>query len=903
MYVDKLIFRPNGDEGARSAVISSDGTLSYDDLWDQIYAIQSALELSGVGAGDRVVLYLGRSADYVASLIAIFRLRAVAVPIDPEFPESRIESMLQIVGYRLIVHAGSTTPTLNSQESARCLNISEIPSYGYPLPLRDHSNQMVSGSGEGDASQTPALILFTSGTTGVPKAVVLHHAGVSNRINWGNDQYEIDCTDRVIHKASIAFDAALHEILAPLAVGATLVIAPPGVQYDSLAIIRLIQETSATTVHFIPSVLRYVVDEDEFADCTTIRRIFCGGEALDMALVRQVQRILPCRLYNQYGPTETSISVTFWDCSREYSGTIAPLGNPIRGAECYVLDPNMGLTPAGEAGELWIGGVGVSLGYLNDDCSAQESRFRPDPFVPGKRIYRTGDLVKYSESGNLEFLGRMDEQLKIRGFRIEPADVASSLREHPMVQDVTVVGIKESQGADRLVAYIAAKRRHSPVVDGHQRIELPNSIAVTTPTPDEALFLYKQIFEQGEYARFGFELPPNAVVIDVGANIGLFSLWIQSQSRDCYVVAVEPNPDVLPYLRLNLELNEIDSDICPVAVGEKPGTVDFTSFPQLTYLSGLGDRAGAAAELLDAHFSGFEVVPDGGPSPDGPSPDENRAMLRATQMRLESNRHSVAVSSLSDLVDQKRLSRIDLLKVNTEGSELAVLRSLRSHHWRLVRRVCAEVESQSQTIPVIEALLVSAGFEVQKARDWNLPDTADISYVYAVRPEFKTKSYAVPSQDLKEAPLPALLTTKGLRAHLRGRLPGPMHPDQFVFIEHLPRLPNGKISRQDLPLPVARTAETGPQKSEYIARQGILREIWRRHLTVDAVNDDDNFIALGGHSLTAMRISAAIRKETGIELSPSFCLNAANFEEWLRILESGGATTTFPNVSPETRPR
>ncbi|MFC9909606.1 amino acid adenylation domain-containing protein [Streptomyces sp. NPDC059862] len=857
-----LVQPPEHPNGTAPAVVSVDGVLSYDELWRRIHVTASLLNRSGVAPGDRVGLFFHRSADYVTALLATLHAGAVAVPIDAEYPAERVDQIIEAADPRVVLRGRGCRHEDELLRPDRWVDATAAdPDTDEPAPRR----------AEVPDPSSPALILFTSGSTGKPKGVVLHHAGVCNRLEWGQRRYGIDASDRVLHKASIAFDASLHEILSPLTAGGTLVIAPPGLQFDSRGLVELIQDERITTAHFVPSMLRYVLDETDLEFCQDLRRVYCGGEALDMEMVRRFRAALPAtELFNQYGPTETSLSVTYWDTAEPYDGDIAPIGWAIDGAELHVLTKDMEPVADGMTGELWVGGCQVGVGYLDDEAQTRE-RFRDDPSgTPGARIYRTGDLVCRAPAGYLEFRGRVDDQVKIRGVRVEPAEVGAVLRRHPLVHDAAVVAARDDDGETSLVAYVAAKRRNSPVVDGLHRTQLPNGLAVTAASPEEALFLYRQIFEEDEYARFGVHLTDDAVVVDVGANIGLFSLWAHRQASGVRLVSVEPNPDVLPYLRANLDVHDVRADIVPMAVTRSVGTDELTSFPQLSYLSGLGEaRELAAAALVDSYYRKTAAV-------DGElTPEETASLREQAESRLDFTSHVVETTDLSSLLDRFELDRVDLLKINTEGAELDVLHSVRPEHWARVRQVCLEVERSSIVGDQVKSLLSEAGYTVNEVDDWSLGTDADVTYVYAVRPEADTARTTPPGLP---APVEPLLTARALRTFTADALPPAMRPEHIIFVEDLPRLPNGKASLGDLPEPPRHRA--APDAGADRSAEEKLREIWRQALGVDAVADDDDFIALGGHSLMALRISARVRADLGVETSPGECLRARTFGEW-----------------------
>lgn len=867
---------------ARTAIVTVDDELTYAQLDEEVRRAATGLRAHGIGPGDCVAILVERSVDQVTTFLAALALGAVTVPVDPDYPSSRIAQVWESVSPRLIVRSGGRAGHDDQPLSADSATTVDALRENAPLdvPLDDAAFWR-----PGLKPDDTAIILFTSGSTGQPKGVRLSHAGIVNRLRWGQRYYSLEPSDRVLHKASVTFDASLHEILSPLVAGGTLVIAPPGLQMDSRGLVHLIRDLEVTTAHFVPSLLRHVLDEDDLVECTSLRRVLCGGEPLDMDLVRRWAATLDCPMFNQYGPTETSISVTCWPCDPAHPATVAPLGYAIDGAWLHVVDERMVPVGPGEVGELWIGGTGVANGYLNDTLTHE--RFRPNPFVTEHgTIYRTGDLVRAGKNGLLEFRGRADDQVKIHGVRVEPAEVAAVLRRHPAVTDAAVVAQRDDEGV-RLVAYVQARRERAPVVDGHARVALRQDLAVATPSPDETRFLHQQVFEENEYGRHGVTVPDGGIVLDVGANIGLFSLWARRQARDVRVVAVEPNPDVLPYLRLNLDLEGSRADVVAAAIADRRAETEFTSFPALTYLSGLGaQRDREAAALLDSYYG------HSGPGADGVTESERTQLRRAAGDRLAARSHTVRTLGISDVIDDMALPRVDVLKINIEGAELTAVRSIRPEHWPLIGQVAMEVERWASTGEPIVAILRQAGFKVEAELDWSVGPEADVAYVYAVR-EVPPGPSTVTPVDISDT---SVLSDADVRSFAAEWLPVPMRPTQVVFLEDLPRLPNGKIALAELPTPPTRPTAGGALDGP---PEELLRDLWRSVLRVDHVLDDDDFVSLGGHSLHALRVAVAARTQLGLEIAPVDCVRAPSFGAWRdRVLATPAQPVARDGLSP-----
>jgi acyl-coenzyme A synthetase/AMP-(fatty) acid ligase/acyl carrier protein len=300
-------------------------------------------------------------------------------------------------------------------------------------------------------------VIYTSGSTGNPKGVLSIHKGIINRLLWMQQEYKLSPNDTVLQKTPYSFDVSVWEFFWPLLSGAKLVIARPGGHMDPKYLHKIIRSSSITTLHFVPSMLQVFLAESELHDCTTLRQVFCSGEALPYKLQEKFFSSVAqhARLHNLYGPTEASVDVTYWECSRTDTRKLVPIGRPIANTEMHILDERLNPVAVGEVGELFIGGVGLARGYLNRP-ELTESRFIPNPLDKhsrSQRLYKTGDSARWLDDGSIEYLGRLDFQVKIRGVRIELGEIESALSEHSGVRECVVVA-SDFDGDKRLVAYI-----------------------------------------------------------------------------------------------------------------------------------------------------------------------------------------------------------------------------------------------------------------------------------------------------------------------------------------------------------------------------------------------------------------------------------------------------------------
>ncbi len=276
--------------------------------------------------------------------------------------------------------------------------------------------------------------------------------------------YALGASDVVLQKTPFSFDVSVWELFWPLMFGAVLVVARPEGHKDPAYLADLIEQRGVTTTHFVPSMLKAFLDDLGEPRCSSLKRVFCSGEALPPALVEAFFASLPgVELHNLYGPTEAAVDVTSWACRP--GSVIVPIGRPIDNTQIYLLDSRMEPVAAGVRGELYIGGVQVGRGYLNRPELTTE-RFVTDPFsaAPGARLYRTGDVARHLPTGDIEYLGRADFQVKIRGFRIELGEIEAALTAHPAAREVTVLAREDEPGQKRLVGYLVCADGQAPTV-------------------------------------------------------------------------------------------------------------------------------------------------------------------------------------------------------------------------------------------------------------------------------------------------------------------------------------------------------------------------------------------------------------------------------------------------------
>jgi amino acid adenylation domain-containing protein len=416
---------------------------TYGELMAKARGLAILLRERAVRPGDHVGVYMFRSREMVLAILAILMSGGTYLPLDPDYPGSRIGQMLEDARPGLVLtHDAATAlwptsaiPLLRISFDDCAVAFDDVPDETLP----------------NDAAYT----IFTSGSTGRPKGATNTHRGIVNRILWMQDAFKLQPSDIVLQKTPFSFDVSAWEFFWPLAVGATLQIAPPGAHRDPGLLCRLIQETEVSTLHFVPSMLDAFLSHPQARNCVSLRKIFASGEALSAELVRRCTSMLEAELHNLYGPTEAAVDVTWWPCNEAPVPPQIPIGKPIANTQAYILDPHGNPVPIGVQGELYVGGIQVAVGYVRRPELTAE-RFLPDPFSSGagNRLYRTGDLARWLPNGNIVYLGRTDFQVKLHGNRIELGEIEAVLQRCRGVQSAIVLAIATSPDQHALVAYL-----------------------------------------------------------------------------------------------------------------------------------------------------------------------------------------------------------------------------------------------------------------------------------------------------------------------------------------------------------------------------------------------------------------------------------------------------------------
>lgn len=819
-----------------------------------------------IGREDVVGVKLERSVEMIISILGILKSGAAYLPIDPDYPLERIGYMIRDSACKVVIDKNQIG---KFQKEERDYS-------GNNLPLQGNSSDL-------------AYVIYTSGSTGEPKGCMLEHKGVVNRIQWMYSHYGFTSGDIILQKTNYTFDVSVWEIFLPLCWGGQMVLCEKDDARSPERIAGLIQKHGVTCLHFVPGMLSAFISSlfdsaSELDSIRSLKRVITSGEALPVEMVKKWYEKLDVVIHNLYGPTEASVDVTYFETSRQ--NEVIPIGRPIWNTRIYVLDKNNRLVPVGVPGEICIGGDGLARGYLNKPGLTAE-KFIPDPYKEGERIYKTGDLGRWLESGDVEFIGRKDSQVKIRGYRIELGEVESVLGKHEAVESCIAAAVRVSSAEKDIVAYVVPdnssaftirrimEQRDLRLPPRAALYELPDGLSFYSYNKSELQFLHEEIFGDNVYLKHGITISPGACVIDVGANLGMFTVFAGMQAKGVKVFSFEPMPPVFELLKLNASLYP-HAELFNIGLSDKEEEAVFTYYPNATVLSGRSTGEEAVAGTVRAFMQ--NTIKD---SLDEATKEEVDDMLHS---RLVKEQFQCKLKSLSQVIREQKIHTIDLLKVDVEGGELDVLLGINEEDWKKIRQIVIEVHDIDGRLERIKTMLQSKNFFVKTDQSTELAGTV-LYDLYAISPG-------------QESSLPdaaAIGNTRGfcgvnqlkseLRKFLKKQLPEFMVPADFVFLPQLPLNANGKVDRKALP---SLLQANQSQKLDHVAPRNELEKtlavLWSEILGKENISVNTSFFDLGGHSLKASRLASRIHKTFGVKPELQDLFTAVTIDEQARLI-------------------
>ncbi|WP_282082577.1 non-ribosomal peptide synthetase [Streptomyces tendae] len=808
----------------RVAVDAPDARLTFSELDAVASSIAQRLGDEGVRPGDRVIVVGERSATTVAAFLGVLRAGAVYVPVDPAHPVAWLRRLATTVGTTIAIAVKGSTALRGLAPTVPTLELDPTTT---PRPTTASQPVEPTTASHPVEPSDAAYVIFTSGSSGTPRPVVVEHGNAAQLFEALEATVYAAAPENltVAVNAPFAFDASVKQLI-QLAAGRSLCLVDEETRRDVAALLRNLDRQGADVLDCTPSHLSLILDHREPGQRLP-GLLLVGGEAVDEELWQRLAALDGVRAVNVYGPTECAVDVTWAEIGPDTAPTI---GRPLPGFRLQVLDPQGRPVPPGCPGELFVAGPQVARGYWNDP-EATAARFA---VVGGVRGYHTGDRVRFLDDGTLAYLGRVDEQIKINGHRAEPAEIAAVVARHPAVARAAVDWrVDEETGNGALVAYAVPRRT------GDRPIAVDDIAGIN---PHETRYLFDEIFVQQTYLRGGITLREDAVVVDVGANIGMFSLFVDQACPSARILAFEPLTEAFSRLGENLGGRSGPTELFDFGLSDREWSTEFTVYPGYSMMSGQAEYADPAAEIAlvktflensrDQELLGQvgDVLAD----------------------RFSPVGQDVQLRRLSDVLVERGVDRVDLLKIDVQRAEWDVLRGLDDTHLANVQQIAMEVHDETGgdahgRVAEITAYLSGHGFDVFSEQDELLHGT-DRFALCAVRPGYRAdpRPAAEPPTAVPDEAL--------LRQWLVQRLPEPLVPTATVFVDELPLTANGKLDRAALPAPdLPRAAVAQPTNDV----ERTLVEVWEEVLGRRGIGVDDNFFAMGGDSIRAIRMRVA----------------------------------------------
>ena len=878
---DKMIHQLFEEQVERTpehiAVESNGIKVTYKELNTKANQLGRLLNEKGIEPGKIAAIMLAGSIQVPIAIMAVLKTGGAYLPMGGEYPEERVDYLLKDSGAAILLTGKSLMDKMKIEFPQSLESI---------IDLEDET--LYKGKKQnlepGTDTNPLAYVIYTSGTTGEPKGVMVEHRGLVNYIWWAAKTYMKNQPAAFSLCTTISFDLTVTSIFTPLVTGNTIVVYKG--DDKEFPIEKIIRDNRVGTVKLTPSHLKLIKNLNLEVTHCNIKCLILGGEELETRLTKDIYRKFAgdVEIYNEYGPTETVVGCMIYkfDPGKD-TRTSVPIGVPIDNARICLLNEHKQPVPIGVTGQIYVSGDGLAGGFLNKPELTAE-KFLPglyrsykshSSYITG-RMYKTGDLGKWLPGGNIEYSGRIDRQVKIRGFRIEPAEIQYHLSGYPPVKESVVIDWQDPSGDNELVAYIVPDPKYAPCVrrfmdlekkslpDDYQRYELPNGMTVFSLNQGEMEYMYNGIFEERLYLKHGITLDDGACIFDIGANIGMFSLFAHHMCKGAVIYAFEPIPRISKVLNLNMSLFGINGAVFEYGISHNQDEAIFSFYPNLSVFSGRFSNRDEEIETVKA-FIHNHLLSEG-------KEDELAEVQMKTFLEERMSKLSITcpMKTISQVIRESNINKIDLLKISAEKSEKDILRGIDKEDWGKIRQLVIEVHNIDGRLEEIKNLVKMYGYQVRVAQEKVLRNT-DLYMTYAVLPgEKRNKAVnknGYPGWWQNTGWNSPEQLEKNARRYLEKRVPDYMIPPYFVLLEEIPLTANGKLNRDRLPPPRLKIKKQYTAPGSAIERK--LADIWSDVLGIEKelIGIDDNFFEHGGHSLKATLMVARIHKELNLRLS------------------------------------
>ncbi|MDP5138364.1 amino acid adenylation domain-containing protein, partial [Rheinheimera baltica] len=807
-----------------------------------------------------IALYFDRSLEMIISIMAVLKAGGAYVPISPEYPQARTQFVLEDTQSVLVL--------TQQQHVARLTEwIAELAN---PPSLLD-TDDLACFSHHPQANLKPmsgpsdlAYVIYTSGTTGQPKGVMIEHRNVSHYVQSLKHSLTEDIIN-VDFSSNYCFDLSVSTNLCPLLLGKRILIYGGDIT-DINSYQRHIIRHQVDFIKTTPSLATITLSNPKIK----IKTLLLGGEELTNKHVKELSHYAQF-IFDEYGPTESTVGALLAQKTYDIKNGI---GKAYANIQLYNLSNSLLLTPIGSSGELYIGGAGLARGYLNQPALTKE-KFIDNPFATEAdkakgytRLYKTGDLVRWLPDGNLEFLGRIDRQVKLRGHRIELDEIESVIGKVSGLKNNAVKLDTSDKDNPKIVAYGVVDDKKFPAcfntvamlikqdVHEEQLHRLANGIEVCGLNRSESEHLHDEIFMNHAYDKFNISINEGDCIFDVGANIGMFSIFIMTKVNDVKIFAFEPIPKTCNVLKINMDIFGQGRVIAKcLGLSDTEKQAEFNFYPEVSVISGINKDRGDNIELVKNYIKNTNAEIDNGTILTNDILDE---LLKS---KLVEEKVLVELSTVSAQIKANKIEKIDLLKIDVERSEIDVLSGIEPQDWGKIKQVVIEVHDVNNSLDIAIQILKKQGFIVDIDQEDALINT-ELYNVYARRNTLPKKQSTIDDSswlsryEFKKQTLEVLAET----------LPSHMVPSTLILLDKLPLTSNGKTDYNSL----FSTFEAPYLKEIYVAPRNEIEQtlcsIWQNVLELEQVGIHDNFFRIGGNSITAIKLTAESRKMFQVDI-------------------------------------
>ncbi len=900
------------------AVQEKGRVLTFRDLNKKSNQLAHFLVKKGVKQNTKVVLYNYRNIDYVLGVLAIMKAGGTFVPIASDQPKDRVEYIISNSECQLVL----TDKNLESQLG----NIS-VPH----LNLENEKAQIEAESVENldleHAQNDIAYVLYTSGSTGNPKGVLISNSALSNYIFWAKDYYNINNKTILPLFTSIGFDLTITSTILPLISGGKLMLYKENAFGPDMSLMQVLGDNFVNTIKLTPSHLSFLKDRD--LSVSNIHTMIVGGEDFKVNLAQAITEAFgkPVKIYNEYGPTEATVGCIVGDFSENHKDfTSVPIGKPIKNMHAYILDTHKHLVPNGIVGELYLSGASLAEGYLKLD-EITKNKFVDNPFVEVTKMYHTGDLARINKDGDYEYLGRVDEQVKLRGYRIELADIESNIENFEGVNDCAVVLVKNDK-----------KPIEVNNVTNCTECGLPSNYPQTDFDEFGVCNLcnafkgYKNKVDR--YFKNEEELK-NILLATKGKNPKYDCLSLLSGGKDStYILAklVSMGLKVLAFTLDNGYISNqakanIDKIVNKLGVDHVYGETEHMNaifVDSLKRHKNVCNGCFKAIYTLSTHIAINHQIPF-------IVTGLSRGQFFETRLTeelfwaddLDVKKIDDTILEVRKLYHKEKDAIKDLMDVSVFEDESTFDKVQFIDFYRYSDVSLSEMlqflkEKVGWVRPTdtgrsTNCLINQVGIYVHKKQkgysnyafpySWDVrlghktrEETLDEINEYIHEPEVKRimKEIGYEEPDLMEADEKLVAfytgdtpkTSKEIKTYLSKKLPSYMMPTSFKYLDEIPLTKNGKVDKKLL-----RSFNVKPEevKATYVAPRNeieeLLERIWKEVLMLDKIGVHDNFIALGGHSLAAIRVTSRVNGELEMELPLNKVFDLPTIEMYAKFIE------------------